>query len=230
MTRTWPVRLSEGPVGLRPLRTRDARAWRDVRARNLSWLSPWEATPPAGVEPRPRTFRSMVRMLRAQARAGICLPFVVTYTEPPAPGGRSVQVERLVGQLTVSGITLGSARWAQIGYWIDQSYAGRGIMPTAVALAADHCFFVLGLHRIEINIRPENAASLRVVEKLGFRKEGLRPRYLHIDGDWRDHLAFALNAEEVPEGLLNRWRRAQRSSPPEQRGSSEQHGSNAPPG
>ena len=63
----------------------------------------------------------------------------------------------------------------------------------------------MGLHRIEIAIRPENVRSLRVVAKLGFRPEGLRPRYLHIDGDWRDHLVFALNAEEVPEGLLRRW-------------------------
>jgi [ribosomal protein S5]-alanine N-acetyltransferase len=69
----------------------------------------------------------------------------------------------------------------------------------------DYCFSALRLHRIEIAIRPENAASLRVVAKLGFRPEGLRPRYLHIDGEWRDHLVFALNAEEVPEGLLKRW-------------------------
>ena len=61
------------------------------------------------------------------------------------------------------------------------------------------------LHRIEIAIRPENAASLRVVEKLGFRPEGVRPRYLHIDGDWRDHLVFALNAEEAGEGLVRRY-------------------------
>ena len=72
-------------------------------------------------------------------------------------------------------------------------------MPTAVAMAVDHCFGPVGLHRVEINIRPENAASLRVVAKLGFRPEGLRPRYLHIDGDWRDHLVFALNAEEAGE-------------------------------
>ena len=79
-------------------------------------------------------------------------------------------------------------------------------MPTAVALAVDHCFGVLRLHRMEVNIRPENAASLRVVEKLRFRYEGLRPRYLHIDGDWRDHLCFVLNDDEVPGGLLPRWR------------------------
>ncbi|MEK9665298.1 MAG: GNAT family protein, partial [Candidatus Nanopelagicales bacterium] len=110
-----------------------------------------------------------------------------------------------LGQVTVGGIARGSLQSAYIGYWIDQRYAGRGIMPTAVAMATDHCFIAGGLHRVEINIRPENAASLRVVEKLGFRNEGMRERYLHIDGGWRDHVTFALCAEEVPEGLLARW-------------------------
>ena len=89
---------------------------------------------------------------------------------------------------------------------LDRPAAGRSrIIPTAVALAVDYCFQVMALHRIEIAIRPENTKSLRVVAKLGFRPEGLRPRYLHIDGDWRDHLVFALNADEVPEGLMQRW-------------------------
>jgi ribosomal-protein-alanine N-acetyltransferase len=83
-------------------------------------------------------------------------------------------------------------------------------------MAIDYCFRVLRLHRVEINIRPENTASLRVVHKLGLRPEGLRERYLHIDGDWRDHLAFAVTAEEVPDGLLARWRR---DTPPHVRGS-----------
>ena len=74
-------------------------------------------------------------------------------------------------------------------------------------MATDYCFVVLGLHRIEINIRPENAPSLRVVSKLGFRDEGVRERYLHIQGGWRDHRTFALTTEEVPEGLLARWQR-----------------------
>ena len=84
--------------------------------------------------------------------------------------------------------------------------AGRGITPTAVALATDYCFRAMRLHRMEICIRPENGPSLRVVEKLGFRYEGLRRRFIHIDGDWRDHFSFALVAEEVPEGVLRRWR------------------------
>ena len=128
------------------------------------------------------------------------LPWLVWYE----PGGDRSRAQ-LAGQLTVSGIVGGSASWGQIGYWVDQRLAGRGIIPTAVALAVDYCFRSMKLHRVEIAIRPENVRSLRVVAKLGFRPEGLRPRYLHIDGDWRDHLVFALNAEEVPEGLLRRW-------------------------
>jgi len=77
-------------------------------------------------------------------------------------------------------------------------------------MAVDHCFGVLDLHRIEINIRPENAASLRVVEKLGLRDEGLRERYLHIQGHWADHRTFAITADEAPDGLLTRWRRRRR--------------------
>ncbi|MEZ5115321.1 MAG: GNAT family protein [Candidatus Nanopelagicales bacterium] len=191
--RPWPVDLSDGPVGLRPIRQRDAGAWREVRSRNAEWLRPWEATLPLPDEDVPPTFGVMVRRLRAEARELRALPFVVTVDG------------RLAGQLTVGGITYGSLRAAHVGYWVDQAVAGRGVMPTAVALAVDHCFDVLRLHRIEVNIRPENEASRRVVEKLGFRYEGLRPRYLHIDGDWRDHLSFALTAEEVPGGLLARW-------------------------
>jgi ribosomal-protein-alanine N-acetyltransferase len=85
-------------------------------------------------------------------------------------------------------------------------------MPTAVALATDHCFTALGLHRVEVNIRPENSASLRVVEKLGFREEGTRVAFLHIAGAWRDHRSFALTAEEVPGGLLRRWHGVQRGA------------------
>jgi ribosomal-protein-alanine N-acetyltransferase len=91
-----------------------------------------------------------------------------------------------------------------VGYWIDSAVAGRGIMPIAVAMVCDHGWLTMGLHRIEVNVRPENAPSLRVVDKLGFRYEGLRPRYLHIDGAWRDHVTYALNAEEVPGGLRAR--------------------------
>lgn len=190
MSHGWPSRLREGRIELRPLRLRDATAWREVRTRNARWLRPWEATLPLAEHDAPTTYGAMVRRLRAEAREGRSLPFALTVDGVFA------------GQVTVGGIARGSLLSAYIGYWIDQRVAGRGIMPTAVAMATDHCFREVGLHRVEINIRPENTASLRVVEKLGFRAEGLRERYLHIDGDWRDHLTFALCAEDVPEGLL----------------------------
>ena len=111
----------------------------------------------------------------------------------------------IVGQLNVSNILYGSVSSATLGYWIAPEAAGRGVTPTAVALVTDYFFNSVGLHRIEIDIRPENEASLRVVEKLGFRYEGLKERFIHINGSWRDHYVFALTAEEVPEGVLNRW-------------------------
>lgn len=185
-------------MALRPIRHRDKSAWTALRRRNAQWLSQWEASnpDPDGYLP---SYHQMVRSLTSQARAGAALPFLIT--EQPE-GSRQA---RLTGQLTVSSITWGSAMTATLGYWVDSQRAGRGIAPTAVALATDHCFDVLGLHRMEINIRPENAASLRVVEKLGFRDEGLRPRYLHINGQWADHRSFALTKEEVPRGLLTPW-------------------------
>jgi len=189
----WPVVLTDGDVRLRPLRRRDGREWLALRAANASWLAPWEASSPIPVVGPAPTFGGFVRSLSTQARQGTSLPFAVDHAG------------QLVGQLTVSGITYGSLRSGTIGYWVSQHVAGRGVIPTAVALATDHCFEVLGLHRLEINIRSENAPSLRVVEKLGFRDEGVRERFLHIAGTWRDHRTFALTAEEVPGGLLARW-------------------------
>lgn len=194
----WPVTLESGDVVLRPIKLRDKAEWTRVRARNAAWLQPWEASNPVSQGQLP-TFGGMVRVLNQQAREASALPFIITEKVPSQPK------PAIVGQLTVSSIMWGSAMSATLGYWVDQDRAGRGIVPTAVALATDHCFRELGLHRMEINIRPENAASLRVVEKLGFRDEGLRPRFLHINGQWADHRSFALTSEELPEGILARW-------------------------
>lgn len=120
------------------------------------------------------------------------MPFAVTWDD------------QMVGLLTVNGITWGSARWANLGYWVARSHAGRSITPTAVALVGDHLLTTTGLHRIEIAIRPENSASLRVVEKLGFTEIGTAPRYLHIAGQWRDHRVFQVLAGDVPDSLVAR--------------------------
>lgn len=190
----WPARLQYGRVGLRPARLRDASTWSALRMRNEAWLSPWEPTSTESWASRhsAASWPSALGSLRRLARAGVLLPFIVTYDE------------RFVGQLTVNNVVRGALRSAQIGYWIDREHAGRGITTTAVALATDHCFGPVGLHRIEIDIRPENTASRRVVAKLGFREEGYLVRYLDIDGAWRDHITYALTVEDVPGGLLRR--------------------------
>ena len=185
----WPAVLRSGEVTVRPLSVRDGAEWREARRRSAAWLRPWDATVPPGGDGRPTTFRSLVRRLRKAARQGSAYPF-------------AIEVEgRFVGQVTVSNIVRGSAMFASVGYWIDVAYAGRGIMPRAVALVIDHCF-ATGLHRIEVAIRPENSNSLRVVEKLEIPEVGYAPRYLHIDGDWRDHRLYGITVEDVPPGGL----------------------------
>lgn len=192
MYRGWPVTLSRGSVGVRPLGRRDATTWARLRAENVEWLSPWEATIPPGGGAAPSSYVMMIGSLRRRARNGTAMPFAITWDG------------EMVGQLTVNAITRGSAHWASIGYWVARGHAGKGITPTAVALVSDHLLGAAGLHRVEIAIRPENAASLRVVEKLGFHEIGLAPRYLHIAGDWRDHRLFQVTKEDVPHGLVAR--------------------------
>lgn len=192
MTR-WPVTLRHGDISLRPMKWSDSSAWREVRSRNSAWLREWEATlpPEAAAEGEViPTFGQMVRRMRHEARAGRTLPWIITVGSAMA------------GQLTVGGISYGSLRSAYLGYWIDERQAGRGVMTTAVALASDYCLTVLRLHRLELNIRPENAASLAVARKCGYRFEGERPRYLHINGDWRDHVTYVLLAGQAPDGVL----------------------------
>ena len=203
----WPAVLTDARTGvvLRPYRRSDAQAWSQTRRANEEWLSQWEPTPPRGSWAElnsPASFKMVFKELRRVAKAGAAMPFAVCLRTDD-------EAERLVGQVTLGNIVRRAFCSAYAGYWIDARVAGRGIIPTALALAVDHAFSVGGLHRIEVNIRPENVASRRVVEKLGFREEAYHARYLHIDGDWRDHVGYALTTEDVTGegGLLGRWHR-----------------------
>ena len=192
----WPARLSFGPVELHPLRRRDAAEWSRLRMANEDWLRPWEpsSTIPWHLRHSPDAYRTMRRAVARRARLGTSIPF-------------AVRVEgRLAGQVTVDNVVRGALRSGYLDYWIDRSVAGRGMASLAVALVCDHAFGAVGLHRVHADIRPENGRSRHLVERLGFREEGLLRRYLDIDGDWRDHVAYGLVAEDVPGGLLARWR------------------------
>ena len=192
-------RVGGEPVILRPLRGKDRRQWEELRAQNVEWLRPWEATSPEPVASG-LAFRQLVRHFDREASEGRLQPFVIETQG------------RVVGQMHLFGIAWGSLRSASAGYWVAESFAGQGIVPFALAAACDHAFLVLGLHRVEVNIRPENTASLRVVEKLGFREEGLRRHYLHIDGKWRDHRSFALTREDLSTSpLVEVWNRSPES-------------------
>lgn len=194
----WPVELhGQTPGGqslvLDPLRRRDRSEWVEVRSRNRDWLGPWEATSP-DAEPQHVSFAGLVRHYNGEARAGRMVPLTIRLEG------------RLVGQVVLFGIAWGSLLSASAGYWVDERVAGAGVAPTSLALAGDHALQTMGLHRLEVNIRPENARSLAVVRKLGFRDEGIRAAYLHISGAWRDHRSFALTTEDLGgHTLLERY-------------------------
>ncbi|CAB5240255.1 unannotated protein [freshwater metagenome] len=176
--------LRSDEITLAPLRLRDRKKWFEVRAHNRAWLAPWEATLPripsnSGQEESPLpSYFEMIRVLNREGREGRSISLVMWHGD------------QLIGQITMGGIIYGALRGAHIGYWIDQRYAGRGFTTQAVKLITAYGFSHLSLHRLEINLRPENEASRKVAQKAGYHLEGEKPRYLHIDGIWRDHICF----------------------------------------
>lgn len=182
----WPAVLRHGRVTLRPIRLSDYGAWREVRLRNERWLGPWEptATQSWTARHRLRSFLRLRSQLRYAARTDRMVPFILDIDG------------QLAGQVNLGPMLRGVLRSADIGYWIDQRYAGQGLVPIGVALAVRHAFSECGLHRVHAAVRPENEASLRVMAKLGFREEARYQRYLDIDGDWRDHIGFALTTDD----------------------------------
>lgn len=181
-------------MSVRPIRLRDAGDWSRIRLRDRGHLEQWEPTTP-GPWPDRNGFWSWPPQwtgLKALARRGQCLPFAITVDG------------QFAGQITIGNVIRASLRSAWVGYWVSSTVVGGGVATASVALVVDHVFAAAGLHRIEATVRPENAASVRVLTKVGFREEGLFRRYLDVAGDWRDHLCFAITAEETGAGLVNR--------------------------
>ena len=182
--------LYDGDLLLKPIRFRDKSQWDLVRSENRDWLSPWEATRPNidNKSPLP-TYYGMVMQLNRELRA----------LRPISLGIWLIKNRKhvLIGQITLGGIIFGAMRGAHIGYWIDQRYSSRGYTTRAVKLLTKFGFEQLKLHRIEINLRPENEASKKVAVKAGYTLEGARNKYLHIAGDWRDHITFVKVNPEI---------------------------------
>ncbi|QWW19942.1 GNAT family N-acetyltransferase [Schaalia sp. 19OD2882] len=160
----------------------------DVRRADHVWLGPWEATlPPSRSEGLP-SMSEYIRLTDRKQVAGEALAMMVQLDG------------RICGQFTLSGVQRGAAHMCSLGYWVTSEVAGRGLGATCAAMMLDLAIGELDLHRVEVCVRPENQRSLGLCRRLGLREEGLRVRYLHIAGQWADHVAFAADVESMPPG------------------------------
>jgi [ribosomal protein S5]-alanine N-acetyltransferase len=167
-------------VVLRPPQMSDYLEWAALREASRDFLTPWEPTWPADDLTRASFRRRMKRYFEDQ-RGDLAYPFFIFR--------RNDNV--LVGGLTLANVRRGCAQACTLGYWMGQDYARQGFMTAAVRAVMPFVFESLRLHRIEAACIPSNLASVRLLEKTGFRREGFARQYLCIDGRWQDHLLFA---------------------------------------
>jgi ribosomal-protein-alanine N-acetyltransferase len=185
-------------VLLRTLTEADFEEWQEVRVRCRDWLLQWEPRPrgaPPPAEDR-GSFGARCALRERERQLGTGYGFGIFL-------GR-----RFAGEITLSSIQRGPFQTGHVGYWIDRDLAGHGYVPEAVVVVLAFAFDTISLHRVEISIIPRNHASLRVVEKLGLRSEGIAQKYLEIDGNWEDHAKFAITSEEWSrrrDELLAAW-------------------------
>jgi [ribosomal protein S5]-alanine N-acetyltransferase len=179
-------------VELRPLKSDDWEAWREVRIRSRSWLEPWEPlAEPGASDPvtDPEAFKARCGAWERQTQFDAAYGFGIFVRK----GGP------FIGEVSLGSVQRGPFQSANVGYWIGEEHAGQGFMPEAVAVLLRFAFEDLGLHRIEAAIVPRNARSRRVAEKLGMREEGTSERFLQIRGVWEDHVRYAITTEEWAE-------------------------------
>lgn len=184
-----PLELAGRRVCLRTLSEADYDDWYEVRTRCRDWLVPWEPRPKGAPFPSEdrASFAARCSLRERERQLGTGYAFGIFVDG------------RFAGEITLSSIQRGPFQTGHIGYWIDREMAGHGYVPEAVVVVLSFAFDTISLHRVEISIIPRNYASLRVVEKLGLRAEGIAQKYLEIDGHWEDHAKFAVTSEE--------WRR-----------------------
>jgi ribosomal-protein-alanine N-acetyltransferase len=167
-------------VVLRMPQLTDYQAWADLRETSRKFLTPWEPTWPADDLTRP-AFRQRIRRYVEDVRTDQAYPFFAFRQEDNA----------LVGALALANIRRGVAQAGSLGYWTGAPYIRRGYMTAAVRALIPVVFDVLRLHRLEAACIPTNLASIRLLEKTGFRREGYARGYLCINGTWQDHLLYA---------------------------------------
>lgn len=182
---TGPV-VHGGGVMLRSPHSGDYQAWAELRAESRAFLTPWEPTWSRDDLTR-AAFRRRLKHYARDIREDLAYPFFIF---------RAVD-EQLVGGITMSNVRRGVAQTCSIGYWIGRAHARQGHMTAALHALVPFAFDTLGLHRIEAACLPTNEASMGLLIKCGFEREGYARRYLRINGVWQDHVLFALLAEDA---------------------------------
>jgi [ribosomal protein S5]-alanine N-acetyltransferase len=191
-----PASASENPglvrgtrIHLRALQLDDYANWAELRAASRHHLEPWE---PEWLpdELWRSSYRRRIRHYQREAREDLGYAFGVFANDG----------ERLLGGLTLGNVRRGVMQCATLGYWLGERYVGQGFMSESVRTIIPYAFGALGLHRLEAASMPSNTASIRVLERTGFAREGTSRRYLKICGMWQDHIRFALLAEETDKG------------------------------
>jgi ribosomal-protein-alanine N-acetyltransferase len=174
-------------VFLRVPLTSDYREWAALRGESRAFLEPWEPRWAADELDR-AAWRHRISRYREDYAQGTAIAFFIFER---ASG-------KLVGGITLGNIRHGVSQSGHIGYWIGQRHAGKGLMTEAVKVLSRFAFGTLKLHRIEAACIPDNIRSIRVLEKAGFRREGLLRSYLKINGFWQDHYLYARIADDPP--------------------------------
>jgi ribosomal-protein-alanine N-acetyltransferase len=181
------TRLTTERLVLRPPRTDDVGEVRRLLRNNRAHLAPWNPAPEPGVDPTAMTAVSNAILAhRREWKTGRAFAFFLSLREKP----------RFVGKISLTGIHRGALHGAYLGYFMDVDHQNAGLCTEGIGAVLDFAFGPAGLHRIQAAIMPSNAKSLRVITKLGFRREGYAERYLRIAGAWEDHVLFARTREE----------------------------------
>jgi ribosomal-protein-alanine N-acetyltransferase len=178
-TETLPAVEGEG-ISLRPPHMADFEEWTALRAASRDFLTPWEPTWPADDLTR-AAFRRRLKRYNEDWRTDQSYAFFIFRKEDNA----------LIGGLTLASIRRGVAQTGSLGYWMGAPFVRRGHMTAAVKAVLPFSFSSLRLHRVEAACIPTNTASIRLLERCGFAREGYARQYLCINGIWQDHLLFA---------------------------------------
>ncbi|MBV9555803.1 MAG: GNAT family N-acetyltransferase [Pseudolabrys sp.] len=167
-------------VYLRAPHMNDYSEWTELREASRAFLTPWEPIWPTDDLSR-GAFRRRLKRYAEDQRTDQAYAFLIFRSDDNA----------LVGGLTLANMRRGVAQAGSVGYWIGQPFARNGYMTAAVRALIPFCFSTLRLHRLEAACIPDNAASIALLEKTGFRREGYAREYLCINGTWADHLLYA---------------------------------------